>query len=74
MKSKLLYAALFATLSISVAAIAAEDMGKNMVMPADKMERAEQPIKKAVEPHNYNEFNTQGAPAPEKSADAAEAM
>ena len=74
MKSKLLYAVLFAALSTSVAAIAAEDMGKNMVMPADKMERAEQPIKKIVKAHNHNEFNKQGAPAPEKSAGAAEAM
>ncbi len=45
MKSKLLYTALFAPSSISVAAIAAEDMGKSMVMPVDMMDQAEQPIK-----------------------------
>jgi hypothetical protein len=76
MKFKLRYAAVFAALSISVAAIAAEDMGKDMgkntVMPADKMDRAAQPIKKTIKPHNHNEFNKQGAPAAEKSAAAAE--
>ena len=65
MKSKLLYTALFAALSISVTAIAAEDMGKgmgmhmskDMVMPEDdKIEKAAPQTK--VRPHSHVEEKT----------------
>jgi hypothetical protein len=65
MKSTLLYTALFAALSISLTAIAAEDMGKgmgmnmgkDMVMPGDaKMEKAAS--QKKVRPHSHVEEKT----------------
>jgi hypothetical protein len=53
----LIFTALFAALSTSVATIAAEHIGKDMIMPTDKRDQAEQPIESKVEPHSHSECN-----------------
>ena len=73
MKSKPLFATFVLAFTASFAAAAAEDMGKGMgadkeiVMPADKMETAAQPVEKKVKPHNHYEVNKQGVAPTEKS-------
>ena len=68
MKFKFVITALAVALATSFAVAAAEDVnkavdtGKQLVVPADKTDKAAQPGKGALKGHDHSAFHKQGAP------------